>query len=60
MEGVGGGARRRPRRVRDPRSGATTRINADWHSLLASLRGVVRLDPTGRHNLFAGLVNSRH
>jgi len=46
------------RRVRDPRSGATTRINADWHSLLASLRGVVRLDPAGRHNLFAGLSES--
>ena len=46
------------RRVRDPRSGATTRATADWHSLLASLRGVVRLDPTGRHNLFAGLSES--
>ena len=46
------------RRVRDPRSGATTRINADWHSLLASLRGVVRLDPAGHHNLFAGLSES--
>jgi hemoglobin/transferrin/lactoferrin receptor protein len=46
------------RRVRDPRSGATTRINADWHSLLASLRGVVRLDPSRHHNLFAGLSES--
>ena len=46
------------RRVRDPRSGAVTRVSADWHSLLASLRGVVRLDRTGRHNLFAGLSES--
>jgi hemoglobin/transferrin/lactoferrin receptor protein len=46
------------RRVRDPRSGATTRVTADWHSLLASLRGVVRLDSAGRHNLFAGLSES--
>ena len=46
------------RRVRDPRSGAVTRVSADWHSLLASLRGVVRLDPAGRHNLFAGLSES--
>ena len=46
------------RRVRDPRSGATTRVTADWHALLASLRGVVRLDSAGRHNLFAGLSES--
>ncbi len=46
------------RRVRDPRSGAVTRVTADWHSLLASLRGVVRLDSAGRHNLFAGLSES--
>ena len=46
------------RRVRDPRSGATTRVTADWHSLLASLRGVVRLDSAGHHNLFAGLSES--
>ena len=46
------------RRVRDPRSGATTRVTSDWHSLLASLRGVVRLDSAGRHNLFAGLSES--
>ena len=46
------------RRVRDPRSGASTRVTADWHALLASLRGVVRLDSAGRHNLFAGLSES--
>jgi hemoglobin/transferrin/lactoferrin receptor protein len=46
------------RRVRDPRSGAVTRVTADWHSLLASLRGVVRLDSAARHNLFAGLSES--
>lgn len=46
------------RRVRDPRSGATTRVTADWHSLLASLRGVARLDSAGRHNLFGGLSES--
>lgn len=43
------------RRVRDPRSGATTRVTADWQSAVASLRGVAHLDSAGRHNLFAGL-----
>lgn len=43
------------RRVRDPVTGATTRVAGSWHSLVGSLRGVVNLGAGNRHNLFAGL-----
>jgi hemoglobin/transferrin/lactoferrin receptor protein len=41
-------------RVRDPLTGAASRVAASWHSVVGSLRGVVNLDDRGRHNLFAG------
>lgn len=46
------------RRVRDPVTGAATRVNDDWRSTVGSMRGVFRLDRAERSNIFLGIAEA--
>ncbi|MBL9198890.1 MAG: TonB-dependent receptor, partial [Opitutaceae bacterium] len=43
------------RRVRDPLTGAATRIDGRWRSVVGSLRALAPLDAAHRQNVFAGI-----